>query len=229
MQSYVTLVHNTRSSRPEVVVSVNYALRYEDHSFEIRSKKSILLFSDIEAKHLQLSVDQLDKSPIDHPHSMETDKCSSTNTSLNSTSSSSISTSSNHLPSKLIKTKQRKSSLIKVDSHDYSSYYPDEHYYTPNSTPSNYSNLALYAATVGNYSNTSDPTMYYDQKRMRIDSDHPSHPIVNYENEKFDYYSPNHHCYTSTNYPPEHSYHHTSVIVDSQQYFLNGWNGTTAF
>lgn len=27
VQSYATLVHNSRSSRPEVVVSVNYALR----------------------------------------------------------------------------------------------------------------------------------------------------------------------------------------------------------
>lgn len=126
--------------------------------------------------------------------------------------------------------KQRKSSPIKVDSHEYPLYYPDEHYYTPNQAQSNYSNLALYAATVGNYPNTSDTTMYYDQKRMRIDSDHQHHhPILDYDHEKFEYYSPNNHCYVSTNYPAEHSYHHTSVIVDSQQYFLNGWNGTTAF
>ena len=129
--------------------------------------------------------------------------------------------------------KQKKSSPIKIDSHECASYHhPDEHYYVPNPPPTNYPNFAVYTATVGNYPNPSD-SMYYDQKRMRLDSDHPH--FFDYENnlsaEKFDYYSSNNHCYPSTNYPPEHAYHHhhTSVIVDSQQYFLNGWNGTTAF
>ena len=31
VQSYATLVHNSRSSRPEVIVSVNYAVRFVSH------------------------------------------------------------------------------------------------------------------------------------------------------------------------------------------------------
>jgi hypothetical protein len=55
--------------------------------------------------------------------------------------------------------------------------------------------------------------MNYDQKRIRFDNDYETN------------------FYSSSNnyYQNEHPYHHTSVIVDSQQYFLNGWNGTTAF
>jgi hypothetical protein len=77
--------------------------------------------------------------------------------------------------------------------------------------------------------------MYYDQKRIRLDNDHHHHHhhLFDYESnlssEKLEFYSPTNNCYVSSNYPPEHPYHHTSVIVDSQQYFLNGWNGTTAF
>jgi len=38
VQSFATLVHNSRSSRPEVIVSVNYAIRYS------RRRKTKTLF-----------------------------------------------------------------------------------------------------------------------------------------------------------------------------------------
>jgi hypothetical protein len=173
-------------------------------------------FSDIEAKHLQLSTDQLKKSPTDYPSStenLENDKSSSTNTSLNSTSSSSLSNRNSSKIGKINRLiKQQKSSPINqpiID--DYSSYNPNEHYY---------SNLSLYP---------SNESIYYDQKRKHIDGGHHHHHhLFDYEtnlsSEKFDFYSQ-----TNNYYQNEHPYHHTSVIVDSQQYFLNGWNGTTAF
>ncbi|CAF1029788.1 unnamed protein product [Adineta steineri] len=252
MQSYATLVHNNRSSRPEVIVSVNYAL------------------SDIEAKHLQLSIDQIEKSSSDYlrsrqtliSNSIDTEKSSSTNTSLNSTSS----LSSNRSSSKILKPnrtiKQRKLSSTKSDLNqavidDYPPticYNTDEHYYNQNSQ-ANYSNFALYAAaaatnTYPNPFHTSDESIYYDQKRIstydvnnkrfRLDDEHlhhhhHHHPLAlidydtNFPTEKLEFYSPANNYYVSANYPTEHPYHHTSVIVDSQQYFLNGWNGTTAF
>ncbi|CAF4691997.1 unnamed protein product [Rotaria sp. Silwood2] len=248
MQSYATLVHNNRSSRPEVIVSVNYAL------------------SDVEAKHLQLSIDQLENSSSDYIRSNQTlivnsidnEKCSSTNTSLNTTASSS--SSSNRSSSKILKTnrliKQRKLSPIRTDLRtaiidDYPSticYNTDEHYYTHN-TQTNYPNFSLYTTGTNNHSNpfnNLDESMYYDQKRIssydinnkriRLDNDHHHHhlSLIDYEtnlpSEKLDLYSSStNNCYVSTNYQTEHPYHHTSVIVDSQQYFLNGWNGTTAF
>ncbi len=184
--------------------------------------------SDVEAKHLQLSIDQLEKSPADYLRSTQTlitnpidnDKSSSTNTSLNSTSSSLSNRNSSKIPKSNRIIKQRKSSPIHqtvVD--DYPCYNPNEHYYSPN--------FALYAAAAtSNYPNES---MYYDQKRIRLDNEHHHHHLFDYEtnlsSEKYDFYSP-----TNNYYQNEHpSYHHTSVIVDSQQYFLNGWNGTTAF
>jgi hypothetical protein len=72
-------------------------------------------------------------------------------------------------------------------------------------------------------------------KRVRHDAEPHHHHLshINYEtnlsSDKIDLYPSTNNCYVSTNYPAEHPYHHTSVIVDSQQYFLNGWNGTTAF
>jgi hypothetical protein len=93
--------------------------------------------------------------------------------------------------------------------------------------------------------------MYYDQqqqqqqqkkrvasyeinnKRIRLDNEHHHLSLIDYEtnlpSEKIDFYPSTNSCYASSNYQTEHPYHHTSVIVDSQQYFLNGWNGTTAF
>jgi len=78
-----------------------------------------------------------------------------------------------------------------------------------------------------------------NNKRVRLDNEpyhhhHHQHlSDINYEtnlpSDKIDLYPPTNNCYVSTNYPTEHPYHHTSVIVDSQQYFLNGWNGATAF
>jgi hypothetical protein len=73
-----------------------------------------------------------------------------------------------------------------------------------------------------------------NNKRLRLDNEHHSHlSHIDYEpnisSDKTDLYPPTNSCYVSTNYPTEHPYHHTSVIVDSQQYFLNGWNGATAF
>ncbi|CAF0845073.1 unnamed protein product, partial [Didymodactylos carnosus] len=47
LQSYATLVHNSRSSRPNCIVSVNHAL------------------TDIEAKHLHLSINQIEKRSND--------------------------------------------------------------------------------------------------------------------------------------------------------------------
>lgn len=217
-------------------------------------------FSETEAKHLQLSIDQIEKTPSDYLRSTQTlianshehEKCSSTNTSLNSTSSSSSNRSSSKVPKMTRSNKQRKLSSAKLESHpvvpdDYPPavcYTPDEHYY-PHHSQSNYSNLALYAAAAtGNYPHSfphADETIYYDQKRMstydannkrlRVDNnDHHHHHHVslidyeaNYPSDKLEFYSPGNH------YQAEHPYHHASVIVDSQQYFLNGWNGTTAF
>lgn len=226
---------------------------------------TIICFSDVEAKHLQLSIDQLDR-PSDYirssqtiiANSIDSEKCSPTNTSLNSTSSS----SSNRSSAKLLKanrvTKQRKLSPTTPDIHrtiidDYPPpipYNTDEHYY-PHNPPANYSNLALYAATTNSYPNpfnNLDESMYYDQKRIanyeisnkriRLDNEHYHHhhhhlPLIDYEtnlpSEKLEFYSSTNNCYASSNYQAEHPYHHASVIVDSQQYFLNGWNGTTAF
>jgi hypothetical protein len=45
VQSYATLVHNSRSSRPEVIVSVNYALRYTIEIIRINSEKFLLVIS----------------------------------------------------------------------------------------------------------------------------------------------------------------------------------------
>ncbi|UJR31568.1 hypothetical protein I4U23_019055 [Adineta vaga] len=337
IQSYATLVHNSRSSRPEVIVSVNHAL------------------SDVEAKHLQLSVDQVEKSPSDYMRSVQAlatlaansgdnDKCSSTNTSLNSSSSSTV---NRNCPNKILKTnrsiKQRKSSpklLTKneivssptLTPDDYSpiptstSYNHDDIYYNPHHQHShaNYPNFPLYPSSAPYstssssfplYANLDDDnnkssslpmynSLYYEQqptndyhasitskiipskqqqqqqqhhphhhstmldkkkqiiqtpliqqhnkrsstcetlsscdvnnKRVRLDNEHSlqNHHLShnNYEtnlsSEKMDLYPSTTNCYVSTNYPTEHPYHHTSVIVDSQQYFLNGWNGTTAF
>lgn len=228
---------------------------------------NICFYSEVEAKHLKLSIDQLETSSSDYIRSNQTlamntidnEKCSSTNTSLNSTSSS----SSNRSSSKLSKTnrlvKQRKLSPPRTDLHqtildDYPAtinYNTDEHYY-PHNAPTNYSNFSLYTTGTNNYPNpfnNLDESMYYDQKRIstydinnkraRLDNEYHNHhhhhhiPLIDYEtnlpSEKLDLYSSANNCYVSTNYPTEHPYHHTSVIVDSQQYFLNGWNGTTAF
>jgi hypothetical protein len=74
-----------------------------------------------------------------------------------------------------------------------------------------------------------------NNKRVRLDNESHHHHLsrIDYEtnlpSDKIDFYPPTNNCYVSTNYPTEHPYHHTSVIVDSQQYFLNGWNGATAF
>lgn len=322
-----------------------------------------MFLSDVEAKHLQLSVDQVEKTSTDYirsaqalvtlaANSGETDKCSSTNTSLNSSSSS---TSNRNLSNKILKTnrsiKQRKSSpksLTKtelltspniIDDYPSSSttttatsaaaaaaaglgYTHDDIYYN---SQTNYPNFSLYTSSTNypnsscfsTYSNIDDDnktysslpmynSMYYDQqqqqqqsndyhllsttkinplkqqsqqqsminkkkqqilpiqtqqhqqqqqqhikrgpscetlslcdvnnKRVRLDNDpHHHHHLshidyqTNLPSDKIDFYPPTNNCYASTNYPTEHPYHHTSVIVDSQQYFLNGWNGTTAF
>jgi hypothetical protein len=72
-----------------------------------------------------------------------------------------------------------------------------------------------------------------NNKRIRLDNEPHHHHHLDYQpnlpSDKIDFYSPTNNCYVSTTYPTEHPYHHTSVIVDSQQYFLNGWNGATAF
>lgn len=318
--------------------------------------------SDVEAKHLQLSIDQVEKTPSDYirsaqalatlaANSGETDKCSSTNTSLNSSSSS---TSNRLSGNKILKSnrtiKQRKSpakSLLKTEVlpsptliDDYPSAtttsiaYPHEELYYPSHHPQNsYPNFSLYpsATTYPNstcfppYPNLDDETnkpyssssssmynsMYYDpqqvnnynlfssskiipsskqqqssmgqkkkqllpiqtsqqasttfkrssssetltmcdvnNKRLRLDNEsvvshHPLPPpptaphhhhhfshsdySSNLPSDKLDFYPSTNNCYVSSSYPNEHPYHHTSVIVDSQQYFLNGWNGATAF
>ncbi|CAF0925344.1 unnamed protein product [Rotaria sordida] len=347
IQSYATLVHNSRSSRPEVIVSVNHAL------------------SDFEAKHLQLSIDQVEKTPSDYirsaqalvtlaANSGENDKCSSTNTSLNTSSSSS--TSNRNSLNKTLKTtrsiKQRKSpklitkndiisSPTIIDDYPSSSsttatgicYTHDDIYYNSHNhhhhSQTNYPNFSLYTSSTNysnppcfsTYSNLDDDhnkssssypslpiynSMYYDQqqsndynllsskmilskqppqqqqhqmmlnkkkqflpippssqqqqqqqqqqqpnikrgpscetltlcdvnnKRIRLDNEshhHLSHTDyeTNLTSDKIDLYPSTNNCYVSTNYPTEHPYHHTSVIVDSQQYFLNGWNGAAAF
>ncbi|CAF3824173.1 unnamed protein product [Adineta steineri] len=332
MQSYATLVHNSRSSRPEVIVSVNHAL------------------SDVEAKHLNLSIDQVEKTPSDYirsaqalatltANSVENDKCPTANTSLNSSASS---ISHRNCTNKILKTKcsikQRKSSPKLLTKNEilpsptiltdgYSSIpantcYPhDDIYYNSHHPPppqTNYSNFPPYPSSTAytnptcfsTYSNPDDDnnkssslpiynSMYYDQqsndyhsttkmipskqqqqqqpshqiildkkkqiaqtpliqqhikqdssgetlslcsvnnKRIRLDNEsiphHHHHHLSNIDYEtnlpsdKIDFYPPTNNCYVSTNYPTEHPYHHTSVIVDSQQYFLNGWNGATAF
>jgi hypothetical protein len=74
-----------------------------------------------------------------------------------------------------------------------------------------------------------------NNKRVRLDNEPHHHHLThidyqtNLPSDKIDFYPSTNNCYVSTNYPTEHPYHHTSVIVDSQQYFLNGWNGATAF
>ncbi|CAF3818117.1 unnamed protein product, partial [Rotaria sp. Silwood1] len=350
IQSYATLVHNSRSSRPEVIVSVNHAL------------------SDIEAKHLQLSIDQVEKTSTDYirsaqalatlaANSGENDKCSSTNTSLNSSSSSTTTTtiSNKNSTNKILKTnrsiKQRKlspklitkneiisSPIINDDyslttttgicyPHDDIYYNSHNHNHNHHHSQINYPNFSLYTSSTNysnpscfsTYSNLDDDhnkssssypslpiynSMYYDQhssndynllsskmisskqslpppppqqqqqmilnkkkqflpitspsiqqqqqnikrgsscetltlcdvnnKRIRLDNEshhHLSH--IDYEtnltSDKIDLYPSTNNCYVSTNYPTEHPYHHTSVIVDSQQYFLNGWNGAAAF
>jgi hypothetical protein len=229
----------------------------------------------VEAKHLQLSTVQIDKCVSDysrssHPHSslttnisLDHDKSSSNNTSLNSTVSSSTSSSlSNRSGSKTNKTtrttKQTKLSPVKTElgtgvTDEYSStpcYNTDEYYYSAN-PPANYSNLALYAANYSSPScfstlNNTDESIYYEcqqKKRLRLDNDHHPHhlTLLDYESnvacDKMNFYgSPAAtaagNCYISAAaaYPTDHHpYHHASVIVDSQQYFLNGWNGTAAF
>jgi hypothetical protein len=278
VQSYATLVHNSRSSRPEVIVSVNYALRYTfllPSYAEVISKIRLLFSSDIEAKHLQLSTGQLEKSFGEYysrgstqlpttsslTSSIDHDKCSSSNTSLNSTfsSTSGSSISSNRSYAKVSKgnrtLKQSKVSPMKTNVSsttidDYpatNAYQQDDYYYplnTSSSTTGAYSNLAFYTA---NYSSSPscasnvDQSMYYDiqdKKRFRSDNEHQHLPSIDYESngsyEKMNFYSTpsttTGNCYVNNNgYPTDHSYHHASVIVDSQQYFLNGWNGTAAF
>ena len=328
-------------------------------------EKRICFASDLEAKHLQLSIDQVEKTPTDYirsaqalatlaANSGEADKCSSTNTSLNSSSSSA---SNRHGNTKVLKNsrpmKQRKSpskSLPKAEIltsptliEDYPSatttsicYPHDELYYPPHHSQSNYPNFSLYpsattypsATCFSTYSNLDDETttkpyssssssssamynsMYYDpqqvnnyhlfsssktipsskqqssstgnrkkgilpiqssqpspsstfkrgsssetltmsdvnNKRVRLDNEsaphipppaqpHPPHHHhfshldypSNLPSDKLDFYPSTNNCYVSSSYPTEHPYHHTSVIVDSQQYFLNGWNGATAF
>ncbi|CAF0754345.1 unnamed protein product [Didymodactylos carnosus] len=66
LQSYATLVHNSRSSRPNCIVSVNHAL------------------SGIEAKYLHLSIDQVEKrSNVAYPSPMNSgvEKLNNTNSS----------------------------------------------------------------------------------------------------------------------------------------------------
>lgn len=224
--------------------------------------------SDAEAKHLQLSTGQLEKSMDDYArstqalatltaNSVDHEKCSSTNTSLNSTMSSTSSSSTRSCPKvpKINRSvKQSKTSPIKTDPaptviDDYPSalcYNTDDYYYSPN-PPSNYTNLALYSANYSSPScfsalNQTEESLYYDsqqqKKRIRLDNDHHHHvAVMDYESngpyEKMNFYSSpstTANCYVAANnYPTDHPYHHTSVIVDSQQYFLNGWNGTTAF
>ena len=121
----------------------------------------------------------------------------------------------------------------------------DEYYYSHN-PHSNYSNFALCATSTKNYSNTFnnlDESVYdpkrisfshNNNKRIRLNNEHCHHlSLIDYEtnlrSEKTDFHSPTNNCYMSTNYQTEHPYYHTSVIVDNQQYLLNGWNGTTAF
>ncbi|CAF1321336.1 unnamed protein product [Adineta steineri] len=406
MQSYATLVHNSRSSRPEVIVSVNHALsdveaKHLNLSIDqvektpsdyIRSAQALATLTansvendkcptantslnssassishrnctnkilktkcsikqrDVEAKHLNLSIDQVEKTPSDYirsaqalatltANSVENDKCPTANTSLNSSASS---ISHRNCTNKILKTKcsikQRKSSPKLLTKNEilpsptiltdgYSSIpantcYPhDDIYYNSHHPPppqTNYSNFPPYPSSTAytnptcfsTYSNPDDDnnkssslpiynSMYYDQqsndyhsttkmipskqqqqqqpshqiildkkkqiaqtpliqqhikqdssgetlslcsvnnKRIRLDNEsiphHHHHHLSNIDYEtnlpsdKIDFYPPTNNCYVSTNYPTEHPYHHTSVIVDSQQYFLNGWNGATAF
>ena len=76
-----------------------------------------------------------------------------------------------------------------------------------------------------------------NNKRPRLEQEHHHHhhhlSPIDYESnplaDKIDLYATNNNGYVTSNYPAEPAYHHASVIVDSQQYFLNGWNGATAF
>ena len=80
-----------------------------------------------------------------------------------------------------------------------------------------------------------------NNKRPRLEHDHHHHhhhlAPIDYESnplaDKIELYATNNNNnnngYVTNNYPTEPAYHHASVIVDSQQYFLNGWNGATAF
>ena len=79
------------------------------------------------------------------------------------------------------------------------------------------------------------PSCDVNNKQVRLDNGSEHHHLshtdyeTNLPSDKIDLYLPTNHCYASTNYPTEHPYNHTSVIIDTQQYFLNGWNGTPAF
>lgn len=80
-----------------------------------------------------------------------------------------------------------------------------------------------------------------NNKRPRLEHEHHHHhhhlAPIDYESnalaDKIELYATNNNNnnngYVTSNYPTEPAYHHASVIVDSQQYFLNGWNGATAF
>lgn len=210
----------------------------------------VFFYSEIEAKHLQLSVNQIDKSFSDYSESNATNliESSSTNTSRNSTLSS-TSSSSNRSCSKIPKinrvVKQNKYSPIKTDpstnvTENYSttlSYNTtDDAYYSSNPSM-NYSNLSLYASNYSNSScfstlNNSDDSFYYEcqqKKRMRLEHDHSRLTPIESESNFYSSTPTSNHCYmTINNYSNEHSHHPASVIVDSQQYFLNGWNGGTA-
>lgn len=69
MQSYATIVHNSRSSRPHCIVAVNYVLRYNfPFFFDIRENFEIEQFlqlqSEVEVHALQLSVEQTATSSV---------------------------------------------------------------------------------------------------------------------------------------------------------------------
>lgn len=66
VQSYATIVHNSRSSRPHCIVSVNYVLTWVSSLLlkcktcmkQCRLYTCFIVHSDIESKELQLSEDQ---------------------------------------------------------------------------------------------------------------------------------------------------------------------------
>lgn len=172
----------------------------------------------MEAKHLQLSTGQIDRCSTNSTN--DTEKCSSSNTSLNSTISSNSSTYRSKIKSSPIKLEEYPSNICyQSQSEDYSYVYSSSSSSSSTVYPNTYSSSPSCYSTLNSQH---DPTIYSDyqeKKRFRLDYDSYSSSSMT------PYYS----------YPSEHTYYHphpphsTSVIVDNQQYLLNGWNnGTTA-
>lgn len=179
-------------------------------------KITFVCFSQVEAKHLQLSVNQIDKSLADYS------SLNSSSTTMNSIENDSANTTTRPLKNTR-PIKANKYSPVKTNFVD--EYSPTVCYNNNSSDEAYYSNLSLYSSL-----NNSDPSFYYEyqqKKRIRFDYDQ-SNLTTNESSSNFYSSTPNNnHCYGTTigTYSNEHTYHSTP----SQQYFFNGWNGTTAF